>query len=191
MDTKDGDGNTPVESNLSTETLELVQMICNKGMLNRALKEMDIDTDQMPLGTLSDSQLAKGYEVLERIESYMNQSSSRLGADKSLQRMLKALSNEFYTTIPHSFGMKLPPVIDSHKMLQQRTRYLEDLSSIKQAADVMSARSHNLHPADHCYSKMRCQLNTVQHKSETFNTISTMVANTHAPTHDQYTIQVS
>lgn len=37
---------------------------------------------------------------------------------------------------------------------------------------------------------MHCKLVSVEEKSATFSTIATMLENTHAPTHDQYTLQV-
>lgn len=51
-----------------------------------ALQEFDIDTERLPLGTLSKDQVQRGYDVLERLRSALN------GSGDSLER----LSSEFY-----------------------------------------------------------------------------------------------
>ena len=50
------------------------------------LQEFDIDTERLPLGTLSKDQVQRGYNVLERLRSALN------GNGDSLER----LSSEFY-----------------------------------------------------------------------------------------------
>ena len=50
------------------------------------LQEFDIDTERLPLGTLSKAQVQRGYDVLERIRAALN------GSAESLER----LSSEFY-----------------------------------------------------------------------------------------------
>lgn len=50
------------------------------------LQEFDIDTERLPLGTLSKDQVQRGYDVLERLRSALN------GSGDSLER----LSSEFY-----------------------------------------------------------------------------------------------
>ena len=79
------------------------------------------DTKKMPLGKLSKSQIAKGFEVLEEMEAAMK---------KKKTSGLMELSSQFYTIIPHNFGRQRPPVISTletvrHKldMLTVRTVY--------------------------------------------------------------------
>lgn len=50
------------------------------------LQEFDIDTERLPLGTLSKDQVQRGYDVLERLRSALD------GSGDSLER----LSSEFY-----------------------------------------------------------------------------------------------
>lgn len=50
------------------------------------VQEFDIDTERLPLGTLSKDQVQMGYDVLERLRSALN------GSGDSLER----LSSEFY-----------------------------------------------------------------------------------------------
>ena len=64
----------------------------------------------MPLGKLSKSQIAKGFEVLEEMEDVI----------KKKKGSLTELTSRFYTLIPHNFGRKRPPVIQDEDMLQKK-----------------------------------------------------------------------
>ena len=55
----------------------------------------------MPLGKLSKSQIAKGFEVLEKLEDSI----------KKKKGQLNELTSRFYTLIPHNFGRQRPPPI--------------------------------------------------------------------------------
>lgn len=70
-----------------------------------------VDVKKMPLGKLSKSQIAKGFEVLEEIEQCLNSSN---------RSRLSELSSRFYTLIPHDFGRKVPPVIGDAEMLRSK-----------------------------------------------------------------------
>ena len=67
----------------------------------------------MPLGKLSKTQIAKGFEVLEDIEAIIKSS-------KPSKPKLMELSSKFYTTIPHDFGRQKPPSIDDAESLQKK-----------------------------------------------------------------------
>ena len=71
------------------------------------------DTKKMPLGKLSKAQIAKGFEILEEIEAALK---SGTGSGK----LLSDLSSRFYTAIPHDFGRRVPPPINSEAMLQEK-----------------------------------------------------------------------
>ena len=66
----------------------------------------------MPLGKLSKTQIAKGFEVLEDIEAIIK-------TNKPLSVKLMELSSKFYTAIPHDFGRQRPPSISDAETLQK------------------------------------------------------------------------
>lgn len=70
------------------------------------------DVKKMPLGVLSKLQIAKGFDVLEELQNALD-----LGLPLT---KLQELSSKFYTVIPHSFGRKLPPTINSAEVLQKK-----------------------------------------------------------------------
>lgn len=83
----------------------------------------------MPLGKLSKTQIAKGFEVLEEIEAILKSKSSS-------KAKLNELSNKFYTVIPQDFGRQRPPAIDDEETLQKKYDMLTVLSDIEFAQSM-------------------------------------------------------
>lgn len=69
------------------------------------------DVKKMPLGKISKSQIAKGFEVLEKIADALKNNRNYL---------LQQLSSDFYTLIPHNFGRQRPPPISDNEFLQKK-----------------------------------------------------------------------
>jgi len=69
------------------------------------------DVKKMPLGKISKSQIAKGFEALEKISEALKNKKNHL---------LQQLSSEFYTLIPHNFGRQRPPSISDSEFLQKK-----------------------------------------------------------------------
>lgn len=69
----------------------------------------------MPLGKISKSQIAKGFEVLDELEAAVGGKSKAKAAPT-----LSELSSKFYTVIPHSFGRSVPPVINNLDMINKK-----------------------------------------------------------------------
>ena len=82
-------------------------------MFKGAMKKFDIDVKKMPLGKLSKTQIARGFEVLEEIEEELKKA-------KPSNPKLQELSSKFYTVIPHDFGRTRPPTISDSETLQKK-----------------------------------------------------------------------
>ena len=65
----------------------------------------------MPLGKISKSQIAKGFEVLEQIEEVLK---------KKKTGNLTELSSQFYMLIPHNFGRMRPTAISDEETLRKK-----------------------------------------------------------------------
>ena len=72
---------------------------------------MFLDIKKMPLGKLSKTQIAKGFEVLEQIEDVLKQGR---------KTNLTELTSKFYTLIPHNFGRQRPPLIADEETLRKK-----------------------------------------------------------------------
>jgi poly [ADP-ribose] polymerase len=79
-------------------------------------------------------------------------------ATNNRERDIIELSNEFYTHIPQSFGMKRPPLINHMLRLKEKIHLLDILSELE-IANSMSLRSikglKTAHPADVYYQQLK------------------------------------
>merc|ERR1719265_267923 len=70
---------------------------------------MDLDTAKLPLGRISGDQLHKAYDVLSSMTKWLEETDVSEIQDARRAQMLRDLSNEFYTMIPHSFKRNSTP----------------------------------------------------------------------------------
>lgn len=173
--------NEPVpESKLNAKQKELVELICNKAMLKQTMAELQVDTDRFPLGQLAQSQITKGYGILNQLyQAIMDKDSVRVGQ----------LSSEFYTLIPHDLGFGALPSIDTLAKLKDKVGLLDTLGQIEVANRAMreSLRS-KLHqnPLDLQYGMLNTSLTPVTPPPWLLKA----VAGTHGPTHKDFTLEV-
>lgn len=96
--------------------------------MERALKEHNIDLKKCPLGMLSKDQILEGYSILKKILKLLVE-GQRMGLKSNLSAILP-LSNDFYSIIPHDFGMKRPPPISLYAHVKQKIDLLDILMDI-------------------------------------------------------------
>ena len=92
------------------------------------------DVKKMPLGKLSKTQIAKGFEVLENIELELNKKSPN-------NKNINELSSKFYTVIPQDFGRSVPKPISTTTFLQEKYDMLIVLSDIEMAQSLKENNS--------------------------------------------------
>ncbi len=66
-----------------------------------------LDLTKLPLGKISRKQIERAYTLLGQVDALLRD------ADQVRQAQLIDVSNQFYTLIPHDFGRKKPPLLDS------------------------------------------------------------------------------
>ena len=103
-----------------------------------------------------------------------------------------ALTNKFYTSIPHNFGMRLPPPIDSLELLKQKVEMLDVLGGIERSRDLLQSTKDLLamNPLDRHYQALHTEITPLEDDATEVVDIKRMVETTHAPTHDDYDIDV-
>ncbi|KAI8496848.1 Poly [ADP-ribose] polymerase 2 [Branchiostoma belcheri] len=172
-----------LESKLDKRVQSLIELICNIQTMEDAVKEMKYDTKKAPLGKLTKQQIKLGYKALKQIESCLN---GKTAGSKLLQAC-----NDFYTRIPHDFGMRQPPVIRTHEELKAKLKLLEALDDIEVAMTLLKEKtdSHQ-HPVDKQYQALKCQLEPVEHTHPHYKIVEQYLQNTHAKTHGHYTMAV-
>jgi len=175
-----------VESKLESALQELIKMICDIKAMELEASELEFDTKRNPLGKVSAAQIKAGYESLATIAKLLEE-----GAQPN-SSALKELSGEFYTRIPHFFGMSTPPAIRTMDKVREKIKLLEVLSDVKLGLDLMKQRraEEKINPIDRYYNNLNCDLKTLAADSEDFSLVEQYIMSTHAKTHNQYTMDV-
>lgn len=174
---------TQIDSKLDKRVQNLVELICNIQAMEEILKEMKYDTKKAPLGKLTTDQIKAGYEALKKIDSCIT--NNDFGSS-----LVKAC-DEFYTRIPHSFGMKRPPLIRTTEEVKIKLNLLEALGDIQIAIKALHEEEESLeHPIDKHYKTLNCSLTPLDHESDDFKVIAKYLENTHAETHNQYHMEL-
>ncbi|XP_012589422.1 PREDICTED: poly [ADP-ribose] polymerase 2 isoform X1 [Condylura cristata] len=169
------------KSQLDLRVQELIKLICNVQAMEEMMIEMKYDTKKAPLGKLTVGQIKAGYQSLKKIEDCIR--AGQLG------RALVEACNEFYTRIPHDFGLRTPPLIRTEKELSDKVQLLEALGDIEIAIKLVKTKLQSPeHPLDQHYRNLRCALHPLDHASYEFKVISQYLQSTHAPTHSDYTM---
>jgi len=132
------------------------------------MKELKFDIEKQPLGRLAKNTLKQGFEVLTEIENAINSHDTA-----SLGR----LSSRYYTLVPHVFGMKTPPIINSLDMVKHEIQLVEALSDIEVAATMLKATGGGA-MVDANYAKLKCHIEPIEKTSDEFKRIQEYVNNT-------------
>ncbi|XP_034340058.1 protein mono-ADP-ribosyltransferase PARP3 isoform X1 [Arvicanthis niloticus] len=162
---------------LDPATQKLITNIFSKEMFNNAMTLMNLDVKKMPLGKLSKQQIARGFEALEALEEAMKNPT---GDGQSLEE----LSSCFYTVIPHNFGRRRPPPINSPEVLQAKKDMLMVLADIELAQTLQAAPGEKNtveevpHPLDRDYQLLRCQLQLLDSGESEYKAIQTYLERT-------------
>lgn len=168
---------------LDVKVQSLLELICDLKAMEECVLEMKFDVRKAPLGKLTSEQIRAGYAALQKIEACLKSKGSR--------KDLLDACNQFYTRIPHDFGLKTPPMIGSEDDLKEKIALLEALSDIQIAVKmVQSSTSGDEHPLDRQYQSLHCQLQPLDTSSNEYQVVSRYLQSTHAPTHSDYTMSI-
>lgn len=139
----------------------------------------------MPLGKLSHSQMQRAYTVLSSL-------LKEIQGDKNPARLLD-YSNQFYTLIPHDFGMQKPPLLDTEEVISTKTQMLDSLMEIEFAYSILKSEDNegeSKDPLDVHFEKLHTDMEVVPRTSEEYKDLSEYVKNTHGSTHSHYNLDL-
>ncbi|KAL3315024.1 Poly [ADP-ribose] polymerase 2 [Cichlidogyrus casuarinus] len=194
-----------VPSKLEEQVKVLMNLICDVKRMEAQMAVLNYDAKKAPLGKLSKKQLQLGYESLKNISNLITEMDSnkksksgkkRVTENKTVSaatmKMLQEACSEFYTRIPHNFGMKLPPVIQTPQEVKEKLELLEALENIDFAMKVInkSSSENNEHPLDRNYKQLECDIKPLAPSNKTRKLVEKYIDLTHAPTHSIYKLQV-
>lgn len=171
----------PPKSKLPKEVQDIMQMISSAEAMSNTLRELEIDTKRMPLGKISKSQIKQGYECLKLIEAEL----------KKPQPNVETATGQFYTLIPHDFGFRRPPLINSVQLLKSKIEMLDALSQLAISSTLLDAGPVDIeNPLDKAYNSLSCQLTPLPPSSPEFQRVVEFATNTCGKTHMLYSLRV-
>ncbi|XP_077567914.1 poly [ADP-ribose] polymerase 1 [Stigmatopora nigra] len=172
------------KSKLAKPVQELIKLIFDVESMKKAMVEFEIDLQKMPLGKLSKRQIQSAYALLTEVQQAVS--------DKMTESHILDLSNRFYTLIPHDFGMKKPPLLSNLEYIQAKVQMLDNLLDIEVAYSLLrgGAQDEESDPIDINYEKLKTEIEVVNKNTEEADIIEQYVKNTHASTHNTYTLEV-
>lgn len=162
-------------SKLHPSIEKFMGLIFDHDMFKGAMASFDIDVKKMPLGQLTKAQVQKGYGVLEELDTAIQ---------KKKAKNIEELSSQFYTLIPHSFGRRVPPPINTADLLAKKYDMLNVLNDIEIALGIQSKADDHAdetllpNPADQNYKKLKAELEWVDPKTAEFEMIKTYMERT-------------
>uniref|UniRef100_A0A671N0C0 Poly [ADP-ribose] polymerase n=1 Tax=Sinocyclocheilus anshuiensis TaxID=1608454 RepID=A0A671N0C0_9TELE len=168
------------KSKLDKPIQDLIRLIFDVENMKKAMVEFEIDLQKMPLGKLSKRQIQSAYSLLSEVQ--------QVGSET----LILDLSNRFYTLIPHDFGMKKPPLLNNMDYIQQKVQMLDNLLDIEVAYSLLrgGVEDNKKDPIDINYEKLKTKIEVVDKSSSEAQLIQQYVKNTHAATHNTYTLDV-
>lgn len=163
---------------INPKILELIKFLSNKNTFNQTIRKLNIDTKRMPLGKISKKQLDLARQILNDIDNNI---------DNYTENQLEDKSSEFYTLIPYSCGMSIPPIINNKKLIGKLMNLLQDLSQMQITGEIIKNISNNSkEEIIQIYNKLDCKiipLDPIKH-NKYWNIINTYITRTHCPTHN-------
>ena len=176
-----GDG-----SALPRPTQQLVRTLFDVKLMRKLLLEFEVDTQKLPLGKLSQAQLAAAYSVLTQLHAALSEAAP-------VERLvLVDLSNQFYTLLPSL----APAVLDTADKVRQKIELVDALRQLEVATSLLrSPRAERLQQRsvdelDAHYAKLRCDLTLLEAGGAEHAMVMSYLANTHAPTHREYRLEL-
>ena len=119
ISTAKADENYP-PSKLDKRVQRLLEFINDRNLMERSVTQAGYDIQKLPLGQLSDQTVKDGYKTLRQIEIILMKIDKKKTTRSKEMPKLKELTNQFYTSIPHNFGMAKMYnfIIDNEEMLK-------------------------------------------------------------------------
>lgn len=175
--------NNDIESKLPNRVQDLIRLLFDVDMMKRVMLEFDLDMEKMPLGKISQKQIQKAMKILNDISALIQNGGS--------QSQFIDASNQFYTLIPHDFGIARPPILQSVEQLTTKNEMLESLLEMELAYDLLKETTdEKKNPLDGHYDQLKTDIAPLEKGSEEFAMLQKYVQNTHAATHANFELEI-
>ncbi|KAF3771114.1 hypothetical protein M406DRAFT_285995 [Cryphonectria parasitica EP155] len=168
---------------LDPEVKKLVQLIFDPKLFAATMSDMRYDDKKLPLGKLSKATIMRGYEALKELSDLIGPASNAADDDS-----IEAISNRYYSLIPHVFGRNRPPVLNNMVMVKREIDLLDALSDLKDASNIMKGGADEqdpVHPLDRQFQGLKLQeMTPLDPQGSEFEYLKTYLMNTRGVTHN-------
>ncbi|XP_003381097.1 poly [ADP-ribose] polymerase [Trichinella spiralis] len=166
------------KSTLPKAVKELMKLIFSVQAFKHTMLEFSVDVNKMPLGNLATDQIQRAFNILSQVKEILKMDNDQLS---EMERFIKITdySNQFYTLIPHNFGIEPPTPLNTEDLLKIKWDLLENLKEIHTAYKIL-----------HCDTGDDDPMDPLSKRSAEYKRIVKYARNTHALTHDTYTLQI-
>lgn len=162
------------EIDMDARVMSFLQLISNQVYMKNTLAQLEIDTDKMPLGKISQKQIDAAYDILNKINNNLKDRDT-----------LSTLSSDFYTLIPMATGRKMPPIIDSKDLIGKNINLLNELSQmVYGSASVVKMKQNNvMKNLVNLYEDLETEFIPLDKTDAMYHDLSDYLHNSKAPTH--------
>ncbi|KAF8323020.1 PARP-domain-containing protein [Clavulina sp. PMI_390] len=175
----------------------LIQFIFNTSFITAHLAEMNYDANKLPLGKLAKTMILSGFEVLKTLADVINDPSGNVAMQQGgFGKGCEALTNHYYSIIPHSFGRNRPTIINTEAQLKRELEILDALGDMQIASKVLAEKTSpgsgpRIHPIDaHLASLQLRSIVPLERTSTEFLALEKYAQDTHGMTHAYYKVNV-
>ena len=166
------------DNKLDDRVIDFLKLISNTTYMKNTLVELEIDTEKMPLGKISQTQIDKAYEILDEINQNL--------ADKD---ELVRLSSEFYTLIPNACGRQKPPIINTAKLVGKNINLLNELSQMVFGTKAVTKLKKDKGNLVKLYEDLHTEITPLDKTDDMYKILVDYLKNSKAPTHNfQYDV---
>ena len=155
-------------SSLEPAVNDLVNLIFDTKLINKALADVGYDVKKMPLGKLSEDAIEEAYEILDKLMAQVLKSKGKV--TKSIENY----SSQFYTQIPHDFGFSRMRnfVLNTEEKVKEKLDFLDTLKNMKITKNLTSKvdkKAINL--LEQNYGKLNCDITALKKNSKIYKTL--------------------
>ena len=160
------------EEDLDERVTELLKLISNTTYMKNTLVQLEIDTEKMPLGKISQNQIDEAYLILNNI-------NKNLDNDK----LLNELSSEFYIRIPYACGRRSPPIINTRKLVGKYVNLLNELSQMAYGSKVISKLKKDKNNMFKLYQNLRTEITPLEKSDKMYKILKCYINDSKGSTH--------
>ena len=163
------------QNTLDENVMDLISLIYNKKMINDNLHEIGYDSKKMPLGKLSPITLKNGLNILKEIETELKKKNPE-------NDVLKKLSSDFYTQIPHDFGFQKMSnfIINNIEKVKEKIDMISSLSDMKITLKILENVDEDKEEYENqeekqindYYKQLNCDIRSIKENDPIYNILN-------------------